>query len=222
MRACLESCDRLRNASVFGPDRENHQRRMRNKSFRPGLPTIRILRRSDPGAMPSSPSSEGTNPEAVDAPVLAYDPDAFAQRLESLMADRDARTGTRLLFYGGVREHRQQALATLTRHATGNVHQFQMASLLGGHRMQTQNNLRKAFDHAAEESALLYFDKSDSIFTHTHADSQEDPEENAVPTTVEYFFDRVGAYAGVVVLGLQRKRHVEWARDKVHLVVRFE
>jgi hypothetical protein len=25
-----------------------------------------------------------------------------------------------------------------------------------------------------------------------------------------------------VVLGLQRKRHAEWAHDKVHLVVQFE
>jgi hypothetical protein len=121
-----------------------------------------------------------------------------------------------------VREQRQQALGTLTRYATGNVHQFEMPSLLGDHRMQTQNSLRKAFDHASEESALLYFDKADPIFTHDHADTPDEPEKSAALTTVEYFFDRVGAYAGVVVLGLQRKSHVEWARDKVHLVVRFE
>jgi hypothetical protein len=169
-----------------------------------------------------SSSPDGAPPEAVDAPVFDYDPEAFARRLESLMAGRESRTGTRLLFYGGVREQRQQALGTLTRYATGNVHQFEMPSLLGDHRMQTQNSLRKAFDHASEESALLYFDKADPIFTHDHADTPDEPEKSAALTTVEYFFDRVGAYAGVVVLGLQRKSHVEWARDKVHLVVRFE
>lgn len=172
--------------------------------------------------MSSSPPSEGAPPEAVDAPIFDYEPEAFARRLESLMAGRESRTGTRLLFYGGVREDRQQALGTLTRYATGNVHQFEVPSLLGDHRMQTQNNLRKAFDHAAEESALLYFDKADPIFTHDHADTPDEPEKNAALTTAEYFFDRVGAYAGVVVLGLQRKSHVEWARDQVHLVVRFE
>ncbi len=171
--------------------------------------------------MSSSPP-EGANSEAVDAPVFDYEPDAFARRLESLMAGRESRTGTRFLFHGGVREHRQQALGTLTRYATGNVHQFEVPSLLADHRMQTQNSLRKAFDHAAEESALLYFDRADPIFTHDHADTPDEPEKNAALTTVEYFFDRVGAYAGVVVLGLQRKRHVEWAQDKVHLVVRFE
>ncbi len=170
--------------------------------------------------MPSS--SPHDDVDAGAAPVISYDPARLAERLERLMDDRDDRTGTRFLFHGGVREQRQQALATLTRYVTGSVHQFRGPSLLSAHRMQTQNTLRKAFDHAAEESALLYFDQADPIFTHSHADTPDDPADSAVPTTVEYFFDRVGAYSGVVVLGLQRERHVEWARKKVHLVVRFE
>jgi SpoVK/Ycf46/Vps4 family AAA+-type ATPase len=171
--------------------------------------------------MPSSAPQDDDAGSAA-APVVDYDPDAFARGLKRLMDNRESRVGTRFLFYGGVREQRQQALATLTRYATGNVHQFRGASLLSAQRMQTQNTLRKAFDHAAEENALLFFDQADPIFTHSHDDTPDDPGENAVPTTLEYFFDRVGAYAGVVVLGLQRKRHVEWARTKVHLVVRFE
>jgi hypothetical protein len=170
----------------------------------------------------SSPHDEDAGASAAAAPVVDYDPDRLAERLEPLMDDRDDRTGTRVLFHGGVREQRQQALAILTRYATGSVHQFRGPSLLSAHRMQTQNTLRKAFDHAAEESALLYFDQADPIFTHSHADTPDDPSESAAPTTIEYFFDRVGAYSGVVVLGLQRKRHVGWAREKVHLVVRFE
>lgn len=162
-------------------------------------------------------------PGGVDvAPMVPYDTQAFTDHVETLMADRDDRTGTRFLFYGGVREKRQQALGALTRYATGNVHQFRMPSLLNEYRMQTQNSLRKAFDHAAEENALLFFDGADPIFTHVHADEPEDGEPTAAPTTVEYFFDRVVAYAGIVVLGLQRKAHVDRARDFVHLVVRFE
>lgn len=154
--------------------------------------------------------------------VVLYEPDIFASRVERLMAGRDERTGTRLVLYGGTREQRQQALGTLTRYATANVHQFQVSSLLTEYRMQTQNKLRKAFDHAAEESALLYFDKADALFTHDHVDVSSEGEDSAVPTAVEYFFDRVGAFAGVVVLGLQRKRHVERAGGHVDLVVQFE
>jgi len=170
---------------------------------------------------PSAPPND-SNPADTDAPTVSYDPDRFARRLDRLMNDREGRTGTRLVFHGGVREQRQQALASLTRHATGNVHQFRGPSLLNPRRIQTQNSLRKAFDHAAEENALLYFDQADPIFTHSHTDAPDNSDENAVPSTLEYFFDRIGAYDGVVVLGLQRTRHVAWARERVHLVVQFE
>jgi len=172
--------------------------------------------------MSASAPPNDSDPADTKTPAVAYDPDTFARRLDRLMTDREGRTGPRLVFHGGVREQRQQALATLTRPATGNVHQFRGPSLLNPRRIQTQNSLRKAFDHAAEENALLYFDRADPIFTHSHADAPDDSAENAVPSTLEYFFDRVAAYDGVVVLGLQRKQHVEWARERVHLVVQFE
>lgn len=171
--------------------------------------------------MPPSLQPDDAASEPVDLSLIAYDPETFPKRLGALMADRESRTGTRLIFYGGIRERRQQALATLTRYATENVHQFRVPSLLRDQRMQTQNNLRKAFDHAAEESALLYFDKADSIFSHSHTDTFPESKDSAAPTTVEYFFDRVQAYDGVIVLGLQRKRHVKWTEDHVQVIVRF-
>ena len=172
--------------------------------------------------MSTSSRHDDVDSGLVQAPVVTFDPEDFPEHVERLMDQLAESAGTRLLFYGGIREQRQQALGTITRYATGNVHQFRVPSLLSEYRMQTQNNLRKAFDHAAEESALLYFDKADPIFTHSHADTPDDPSENAIPSTAEYFFDRVQAYGGVVVLGLQRKRHVELARNRVHVIVKFE
>jgi hypothetical protein len=173
--------------------------------------------------MPVSKPSNKANPETTGLPApVWHGTEAFTERIEGLMAGGEHRTGTCFLFYGGTREERQQALGTLTRYATGNVHQFRVPSLLSEYRMQTQNSLRKAFDHAAEENALLYFDKVDALFTHEHADTPDESEVQVAPTTVEYFFDRVAAYADVVVLGLQRKSRVEWAQDKADLVVRFE
>lgn len=171
--------------------------------------------------MPPSLQPDDAASKPVGISSIEYDPETFPKRLDTLMADRESRTGTRLIFYGGVRERRQQALATLTRYATENVHQFRVPSLLSDQRMQTQNNLRKAFDHAAEERALLYFDKADSIFTHSHTDVVPESKDSAAPTTVEYFFDRVHAYNGVIVLGLQRKRHVKWTEDHVQVIVHF-
>ncbi|GEM_PF-5747493 len=163
---------------------------------------------SSPGAGTSSP--------------VQYDTETCDRALRRLLGGEDESPRTRILFHGGTREDRQQALARLTRHTTANVHQFRVPSLLADRRMQTQNGLRKAFDHAAEESALLYFDAADALFTHSHVDTPDDSEERALPTTAEYFFDRVVAYDGIVVLALQKTSHVDWADEYVHLVVRFE
>lgn len=173
--------------------------------------------------MPISKPSDKSNPDppGLSSPVW-HGTEAFEERIEGLMAGGEHRTGTCFLFHGGTREERQQALGTLTRYATGNVHQFRVPSLLNEYRMQTQNSLRKAFDHAAEENALLYFDKVDALFAHDHTDTPDESEVQVAPTTLEYFFDRVAAYTEVVVLGLQRKSHVERAQDKADLVVRFE
>lgn len=165
-------------------------------------------------------STDSSSDKGKVASPVRYQTAAYERSLRRLMDEESVKA--RILFHGGTREQRQEALATLTRFTTATVHQFQVPSLLGERRMQTQNSLRKAFDHATEEGALLYFDKADALFTHTHTDSSADAEEDAVPTTVEYFFDRVEAYDGVVVLGLQRKRHIEWAEEEVHLIVRFE
>lgn len=166
-------------------------------------------------------SPEHADPAEASSPVR-YGTDAFERALHQLLSEGDGQpAGTRILFHGGTREMRQQALATVTRHATANVHQFQVRSLLAEQRMQTQNNLRKAFDHAAEESALLYFDSTDALFSHSHVDTDEE-EDAPEPTIIEYFFDRVGAYGGVVVLAVQRTRHVDYADDHVDVVVEFE
>jgi len=156
----------------------------------------------------------------ISSPVQ-HDTDAFNHVLQHLRDGKDEFPQIRILFHGGTREDRQQGLATLTRHTTDSVHQFRVPSLLNEQRMQTQNALRKAFDHAAEESALLYFDAADALFTHTHVDTPDEAD-RPLPSTVEYFFDRVVAYDGVVVLALQKQSHVNWADEQVHLVVEFE
>jgi len=162
-----------------------------------------------------------SSPDAGVSSPVQYDTDAFNRALQQLLGGDEDPSQTRFLFHGGAREDRQQALATLTRHTTDSVHQFRVPSLLNEQRMQTQNALRKAFDHAAEESALLYFDAADALFAHSHVDTP-DEEGRALPTTVEYVFDRVVAYDGVVVLALQKQSHVDWANEHVHLIVEFE
>lgn len=166
-------------------------------------------------------TSSDSSHDAGTATTVAYGTDDFPRAAEEFRAVAQNDPGARVVFVGGVREERQAALATLTRHTTATVHQFRLPTLLQERRMQTQNAFRKAFDHAAEESAMLYFDRVDALFDHEHEDPL-DGEGESEPTAAEYFFDRVEAYRGIVILGVQHATTVAHAREyAVDLVVEF-
>ena len=157
-----------------------------------------------------------------DAPlpsVMSYDADAFAQAASQLGVQYNNGDSVHVLFAGGTREAHQRALTTLSEHTVENVHQFALPALVKERRMQTQSSIRKAFDAAAEEGALLFFDRVDMLFDWHHPDSMGGEEE---PSSIEYFFQRVEAYDGVVALALEAPEHIEAARSySLDLVVDF-
>lgn len=154
-----------------------------------------------------------------EVPAVSYGGEAFARAVTELEQRYEAGKGVRVVFAGGAHAMHQQALADLAEQTVTNVHQFELPSLVGERRMQTQNSLRKAFDAAAEEGALLFFDEVDMLFNWHHPDSMGGEEE---PTSIEYFFQRVEAFGGIIVLGLNDPKHVEAAREyEVQLIVEF-
>ncbi len=157
---------------------------------------------------PSSESLNETIAGTEDMPSVAYDTDAFRDAAMSLasMESGEGEHGLMIVFHRGTRPDRQHAMAVLTEHASPTVHQFQVPSLLGERRVNTQNALRKAFDHATEEDAVLYFENVDALFSHIHAEGP-DVDGEAAPTTVEYFLDRVNAYRGLVILCINDASH---------------
>lgn len=157
--------------------------------------------RESTGAEHPSESPGDTVAGTADMPSVAYDTDVFREAAASLPSIESGvgEHGLMIVFQDGARPDRQHAMAILTEHASPTVHQFQVPSLLGERRINTQNALRKAFDHAAEEDAVLYFENVDALFSHVHAEGP-DVDGEAAPTTVEYFLDRVDAYRGLVIL----------------------
>jgi hypothetical protein len=160
-----------------------------------------------------------SDPDAPMPSVMPYEAEAFGQTASQLGAQYDGGGSVRVLFAGGTRETHQQALATLAQYTVENVHQFALPALVKERRMQTQSSIRKAFDAAAEEGALLFFDRVDMLFDWHHPDSMGGEEE---PTSIEYFLQRVEAYGGVVVLALEAPEHIEAARSYgLDLIVDF-
>lgn len=150
---------------------------------------------------------------------MAYDAQDFSEAAAELGMAYDRGSSVRVLFAGGSREDHQQALATLAEHTVENVHQFALPALVKERRMQTQSSIRKAFDAAAEEGALLFFDRVDMLFDWHHPDARGGEEE---PSSIEYFFQRVETYDGVVALALDTPEHIEAAQPYgMHLIVDF-
>lgn len=157
--------------------------------------------------------------DVSDIPAVPFNTEPFDYALTALKDRYDTGDGARIVFSGGSRAEHQQALAHLSGHTVGRVHQFEMPALIGERRMQTQNSLRKAFDAAAEEGALLFFDTVDPLFDWRHPDTLGGEEE---PTSIEYFLQRVEAFKGIIVLGLQTPDHVDAVREyDLQLIVTF-
>lgn len=113
---------------------------------------------------------------------------------------------------GGARADRQQTFGVIVDLADQNVLQFRAASLVGERRKHTQNSLRKVFDSGAEERAILFVDSLDTLLTWHHVDEPDTPSADAMPSTVEYFFERVASYPNPVVLGIDDAVHVNTLR----------
>ena len=128
--------------------------------------------------------------------------------------------GPCILLVGGARSERQSTFGRILTHTDQNALQFNLQTLLGERRGQTQNGLRKAFDSGAEERAVLFFDPLDPLFTWTHVDAPDGETDDAVPSTVEYFFQRIESYTYPVVLGMADPVYISTVRQApLHLIV---
>ena len=165
-------------------------------------------------------STDASSGPADQVISVSHEEDAYETALEDLVERYEDGEGVGIIFAGGQRMQHQQALADLADRVVANVHQFDMPSLVGERRIQTQSSLRKTFDAAPEQDVILYFEHVDMLFDWRHPDTLGGEEE---PTSIEYFLQRVEAFQGIAVLGIDHEEHIETARSfEIQLVVYFE
>lgn len=170
-------------------------------------------------ARPGEALPDETPPD--DTPVVTYGGAAWAQLLSTVAARHGDGRGAQLVFACPSADAAQEALTALARRTSGRVHQFALPTLLQDQRRQTQSSLRKAFDAAAEEAALLFFADGDALFGWSHPDGAQ-ARGPQMPTVAEYLFQRMAAYPQVAALHLADDAHVARARHyALDAVVRF-
>lgn len=144
--------------------------------------------------------------------TVAYDSDEFDQVVSGIGDSIRSGDGIVLLFVGASEEQRQEGLTRVSAQDELNLHRFRVPNLIGERLVETQGNLREAFDHADEDAAVLFFDEADILFD-TSLDLEADPEEQEKSeqegiALSNYFFDRVEAYPGVSIVCFSSPQYV--------------
>lgn len=128
--------------------------------------------------------------------TISYADSGLAPLIEALRR-RDG--SACILFAGATEAQRAEALNTLTEKLSYNLHQVDLAQLIGDRPIQTQGNLREVFDNASEQASLLVLNQADPLFD-TLEEREADTDEH---TPVDYLFERIAAFPGIVVVSLQ-------------------
>lgn len=126
--------------------------------------------------------------------------------------------GMVFLFVGASQEEKQEALTKLSAPGHLNLHRYGVPNLIGERLVDTQGNLREAFDASDEDAAVVFFDEADVLLDPSH-DAEADADDAALS---DYFFDRVEAYPGVAVVCFSSQEYVDRLEaDGADVVVTF-
>jgi len=163
----------------------------------------------------STPSPQDTrSPSSV-----SYGTDGFDRAVDRVGDALRSGGGIVFLFVGASKEEKQEALMKISDKDDLNLHRFKVPTLIGERLVETQGNLREAFDHADEDAAVLFFDEADVLLdrardrgepapqTEEEADAEQKADQEDAALS-DYFFDRVEAYPGVSIVCFSGPQYV--------------
>lgn len=148
------------------------------------------------------------------ARTIEYGSDAFDRLLEGLSEEARRQKGLRMLFAGASDVQCKEALGALAAETEFNLHQVDLKNLISERPVETRGNLREMFDAASEDAAVLFFMHADAFFDQP---AEMEADDDAL-TPVDYLFERVESYHGVVIVCLRRTSRLE----RVHRAAPFD
>ncbi len=163
---------------------------------------------------PAAPPRESQRP----VPTVAYESEGYEDAVAALPAAVQEGRGYCVVFAGSNGTRKKEGVADLMDRAALNVHRFKVPPLVRPRYIETQGNLREVFDKAGYDPALLCFDDAEALFT---LPAEENASEDAL-TPADYFFQRVEAFPGVVLLCLDSAADLpRTPDDTIDVIVEF-
>jgi vesicle-fusing ATPase len=130
-------------------------------------------------------------------------------------------TGVRALFVSGRGTGKTMAALRVARDVGMPLYRFDLARLLSQYIGETEKNLDRVFQAAAEAGAMLFFDEADALFG--KRTDVKDAHDRYANIDVSYLLQRIESFRGVVILATNKRQDVDGTfLRRLHYVLLFE
>ncbi len=129
--------------------------------------------------------------------------------------------GFRVLFYGPAGTGKTMTACLLGKYTNRDVFRIDLSMVVSKYIGETEKNLSKLFDKAANKDWILFFDEADSIFG--KRTNVRDAHDKYANQEVSYLLQRIESHAGLVILASNLKSNIDASfTRRFNTIVEFE
>ncbi len=141
--------------------------------------------------------------------------------LDSWKMKGKIRPGYRVLFHGPSGTGKTLTACLLGRYTNCNVFRIDLSMVVSKYIGETEKNLSKLFDKAANKDWILFFDEADSIFG--KRTNVRDAHDKYANQEVSYLLQRIEGHRGLVILASNLKSNIDAAfTRRFNAIIEFE
>ncbi|MFV0376443.1 MAG: ATP-binding protein [Mangrovibacterium sp.] len=137
--------------------------------------------------------------------------ETWLQFNEQLMADWElkgrVKPGFRVLFFGPPGTGKTMAACLLGKYTSRDVYRVDLSMVVSKYIGETEKNLSKLFDKAANKDWILFFDEADSIFG--KRTGVRDAHDKYANQEVSYLLQRIETHPGLIILASNLKSNID-------------
>ncbi len=129
--------------------------------------------------------------------------------------------GLRVLFHGSPGTGKTLTATLLGKYTERHVYRIDLSMIVSKYIGETEKNLSKLFDKAANKNWILFFDEADAIFgKRTNVQNAHDKYANQ---EVSYLLQRIESHPGIVILATNQKGNMDTAFvRRFQFIIEFE
>jgi len=129
--------------------------------------------------------------------------------------------GFRVLFYGPPGTGKTMTASLLGKYTKRDVFRIDLSMVVSKYIGETEKNLSKLFDKAANKDWILFFDEADAIFG--KRTNVRDAHDKYANQEVSYLLQRIEAHAGLVILASNMKTNIDTSfTRRFNSIIEFE